>query len=220
MEFEDLSEKIAKLAGDYQYREPPDALVKLQEVITNFLRAVADFFKQFRIEIPGISNTSAVGDALQITLVALGALALAALVYLAWTRMSHLNNQAKLARKGAQSLKVQLDSAGWKEQAIQFAQREKFREAVRAAHLSLLYALDEAGIIEYTPTRSNFEYYYALDSQKRLNRGFRSLTERVEEIWFGDRPAYKEDYENCMRQLETLASEIEELEPQRAEDLA
>ncbi|MBX9695707.1 MAG: DUF4129 domain-containing protein [Cyanobacteria bacterium] len=211
MPFQDISKELSKLSGEYHYHEPPDVLVKLQELISQALRAIADFLRHLHIELPGMANTSAVGDTLQIILIAVGGLCTIALVFFMWTRMRQLRLQAARARRGASSLDIELDSAGWKEQARQFHDHGKHREAVRALYLSLLQLLDEKEVLNYAPTRSNYEYFYALANSVSLQQGFRQLTDRVEVIWFGDHDAGSSDYRFCSDLLARLETEVEHL---------
>ncbi len=211
MPFQDISKELSQLSSEYQYHEPPDFLVKIQELLSQLLRAVSDFLRHLHIQVPGMANTSIVGDTLQFVLIGIGAICAIALLFFMWTRMKQLNMQAARARRGATSLDLELDSAGWKGQAREFHRHGKYREAIRSLYLSLLHLLDEKEVLNYAPTRSNYEYFYALTDSRSLQLGFRSLTDRVELVWFGDHDARDVDYRFCLETLTRLEAEVEQL---------
>lgn len=208
MDLQDVSPQLQKLASEFQYKDPPDFLIRLQELISYLLRALADFLKQFKIMIPGMTDTSAVGDVMQIVIIAIGAICLTAILVMMSSRMKQLNEQAQLARRGALSLEEILDSAGWKQKAEEFAKEKLFKDACRALYLSIIYLLDEKKILAYAPTRSNYEYWYALSGKEQMQKGFRRLADVVEEIWFGNHHALEEDYEECLKQSGGLEEDI------------
>lgn len=213
MEFKDVTATIQEVAGGYQYKDPPDFLLKLQEVITYLWRMVSDFLKHLRLTIPGFANSSAVADLMQMLLIGAGVLCFLAILVFAWSKMSQLRAAENLAKRGAQSTDIDLDSRGWKAKAEELAAAGHFREAVRALYLSLIYLMDEKGIIDFAPTRTNYEYYYALTTSRPLQKGFRRMADRVEEIWFGNHPAEQNDFQACNDLLSSLESEVAAVAP-------
>jgi hypothetical protein len=122
--------------------------------------------------------------------------------------MKQLRDQAQLAKRGVSSLEEILDSAGWKQKAQELAQKRLFKDACRALYLSVIYALDEKRILPFAPTRTNYEYWYALAGKESLQRGFRRLADLVEIMWFGNHHAQMEDYDDCVRLSTGLEEEI------------
>ncbi len=207
MDYKDVKPQLEKLAGEFQYKDPPDFLVQLQELSSYILRAIADFLRQFRIILPGSADTSAVGNLMQIVIVVVGVICLAAVLFVTFSKMKLLKEQAQLAKRGALSLEEMLDSNGWQERAATMAQQKNFGEACRALYLSIIYRLDESKILPFSPTRSNYEYWYALSGKEGLQRGFRRLSDMVEIMWFGDHEASEDDFIYCQRLFTTLESE-------------
>jgi hypothetical protein len=218
MDFQDVSPQLEKLASEFNYKDPPDFLVRLQELISYVLRAIADFLKQFKISIPG-TDTSAVGNIMQIVLVILGAICLFITLFLMFRRMKHLQEQAQLAKRGALSLEEILDSAGWKQKAEELAKARLFKDACRAVYLSVIYLLDEKQVLNFAPTRTNYEYYYALSGKESLQRGFRRLSDLVEVMWFGNYIAEENDFNDCMQLSETIERDVTQWIP-KAETIA
>lgn len=218
MEFKDVTATIQEVASGYQYKDPPDFLVKLQEIVTYLWRLVADFLKHLRLTIPGFANSSAVADLMQMLLIGAGALCFLAILVFAWSKMSQLQAAEKLAKRGAQSIDINLDSHGWKAKAAELASAGHHKEAVRALYLSLIYLMDEKGIIDFAPTRTNYEYYYALSTSRPLQKGFRTMADRVEEIWFGNHPAKQSDFQACKELLTSLESEVAAVAPAELPD--
>ncbi len=207
MDFQDVSPQLEKMASEFTYKDPPDFLVRLQELVSYVLRAIADFLKQFRISIPG-TDTSAVGNLMQLLLVILGAVCVIVILVLMFKRMRHLREQAQIAKRGALSLEEILDSAGWKQRAEELAKARLFKDACRAVYLSVIYLLDEKQVLNFAPTRTNYEYYYALSGKDSLQRGFRRLSDLVEIMWFGNYVAEENDFKDCMQLSETIERDV------------
>lgn len=209
MEFQDVSPQLEKLSSEFQYKDPPDFLIRLQELVSYVMRAVADFLKQFKISLPGMADTSAVGNVMQVLIVIIGIICLAAVLYLMSSRMKQLRAQADLAKRGALSLEEILDSKGWMQKSEELARERLFKDACRAVYLSVIYALDEKKILAYAPTRSNYEYFYALHGKTGLQTGFRKLADIVEELWFGNLHAGAEEYDTCVALSSSLSKDID-----------
>ncbi|HEY9791865.1 MAG TPA: DUF4129 domain-containing protein, partial [Candidatus Obscuribacterales bacterium] len=62
---------------------------------------------------------------------------------------------------------------------------------------------------QFAPTKTNYEYSYALAQHPDLQKGFRQLAELVEVIWFGNKEADKTDFQQSMSWLVELNGEIE-----------
>jgi hypothetical protein len=114
----------------------------------------------------------------------------------------------KLSRQYAESAII-LDYAGWKKQAQELAAAKNWKEACRASYMAALRLLDEAKIVEFAPTRTNYEYWYALAPQsKPLAVAFRKLAQMVEVIWFGNKIAAADDLEQSLQSLRNLEVEV------------
>jgi hypothetical protein len=59
------------------------------------------------------------------------------------------------------------------------------------------------------PTRTNYEYWYALARHKPIAVAFRQIADIVEESWFGYHEASKSDYEQCLQLLQQAESELD-----------
>lgn len=208
MQFKDVNEELAKLAGQYDYKKPPDFLVKIQEWISDLLRMILDFLKGFNVVLPQ-AETGIVGDLVQAALLLSGLTCLVLLIVFMFRRFARLRVQSIQDKGGATIVEENLDSKGWKSQADQYAGESKWKEACRCLYLSLLHGLDEKGILSYNPTRSNYEYWYALANRSPLQSGFRRLADIVELVWFGNQTACKDDFIECTR----LVGEMEKAEP-------
>ena len=73
------------------------------------------------------------------------------------------------------------------------ARTEAYRDALRALYLACLSELDANGLIDYDPTKTNWQY------QRKMPRGpvrehFRGLTEIFDRVWYGETEPSREDY--------------------------
>ncbi len=216
----DIAPEIAAVADNYQYKKPPDLLLQVQEWIDKAWRFLADLLSSLKMHMPGMADTNVVGNIMQILVLLVGGLCLFVIVYFAMRRMGQLSAQAKLAKKGQSAAYRLLDAAGWKAEAETLAKNEDWREACRALYMSSLRALHESAVIEFAPTRTNYEYWYALEPRSQhLARTFRALANQVELVWFGNKQAGADDYraigeylskveEECNSVRATIASEV------------
>lgn len=201
----DIELEIAAVAARYHYPKPPDFLIRLQEWIQIALRWLSDLFSSFRIILPGLTDTSSVSNVMQILLFLSGVLCAAAIIYFCWTAMTQLSVQRTLARKEQQTALRLLDAAGWRQEAEALAAGRKWKEACRALYLSSLRVFHERKILEFMPTRTNYEYWYALGHHQLLAQEFRHLADRVELVWFGNRLADSSDYDRCRELLDEIS---------------
>ena len=205
MSQKDVRPYLEELAKEYDFQETPEFILRIQELITEISRWINDLLKHLRIPVPGDTNTSGIADILQFALIITGALCLVIVAILSIRKLNKIKQKAKLEFKVAEAIEEELDSKGWRLRAEQLASDSHWSKACRALYLSLLYMLDENEILSYTPTRSNYEYWYALSSYKQLQAPFRELVNLVDLIWFGDYQASRSDYSTCERLLNEIA---------------
>lgn len=198
MSKKDVSPVLKELSDKYDFQETPEVIVKLQEFMAEISRIINDFLKALKFPSYGDANTSAFSDVLQLVVVVLGVLCLIAVSIAAFRRMSSIKEKSKLEFKGADEIEEELDSKGWRKRADELASNNNWSKACRALYLSVLYMFDEKEILTFTPTRSNYEYWYALSSKKTLQGGFRELADLVDLIWFGEYTATNGDYRTCL----------------------
>lgn len=196
------------MSGDYQFKEPPQILVLAQDFLAKILRNIIDFLRQFRIDLPDVADTKAVGDIMQVLIICAMVVVIGLVLFTLYMRLSDLQRQAQLAKVGLTAGLDILDSKAWKLKAKEHADNLNWREACRAVYMSSLYLMDENSILKFVATRTNYEYYYALSSFKKLRQPFRDLVNIVEGIWFGNDTATKTEYENCLEELTKIESEI------------
>lgn len=208
MKYQDVSKALTEMSGNYQFKDPPQILVSLQDFVAKMLRNLVDFLRQFKIDFGDIADTKSVGNVMQIIIVAGMVVVLIMVVYTLSRRFKDLQKQAQLARVGLASGMEILDSKAWKLRAQEYAQNQNWKDACRAVYMSSLYLMDENSVLSFVATRTNYEYYYALSSFKKIRQPFRELVNIVERIWFGDETAEASDYDDCIKFLNEMESEI------------
>jgi hypothetical protein len=209
MNFSEIYPQIAQVAMSYNYKKPPDLLVKIQEWIEKALRWLSDWLNSIQIKVPGLTDSRMASTVLQVILWLIGAVCLVLLLVALWNHLKHLKLQTQLARKGQTISGQLLDASAWRSEGQRLAAGGNFKEACRASYFSALRLLDEKKIVEFSPTRTNYEYWYALAKTKILAQDFRSLSYLVEMVWFGNRQADKADYEESISLLKLIESEAE-----------
>jgi len=217
----DIAPEIAAVAGKYNYKKPPDLLIQMQEWVDKAWRFVTDLLSSLRINMPGMADTNVVGNIMQILIFLVGALCLLVIVFFAIKRMGQLSAQAQLAKKGQSAAYRLLDAQGWKQEASALAEKNDWREACRALYMSSLRTMHENAVIEFAPTRTNYEYWYALAPRSEmLARAFKSLANQVELVWFGNKQASPEDYKQIGENLQKLEEECHFIRETTAREIA
>ncbi len=211
MEFKDISSQIADVASRYHYHTPPELLVYLQEMLSRILRFVKDLLEQLHLFNSDFSDTRMVGNLMQVLLYAAGTLCALVIIYLVFMRMTKLTQLSRLARAGASGSEMLLTSQGWLAEANSLAQKEHYKSACRAAYLSFLRLLDEQKIAPFSPTRTNYEYWYQLSKSREIQVAFRNLADVVELVWFGNKQAERADFERCLELIESARPAVDKL---------
>ena len=74
----------------------------------------------------------------------------------------------------------------WAGLADELAARGEYREAIRHLYLALLSTLHRGGVIDYEPTRSNWDYLATSKGGSAQKSAFRELTRRFDFAWYGN----------------------------------
>ena len=205
MNFPDISHQIEQVASGYRYNKPPDFLLTIQELVARFLRVLNDLLNMFNIHVPGLTDSRMVSNVMQVLLVIGGVVCLVLLVIVIAGRLRQVrlnNDTTKILGSGANIL---LTAKDWQEESERLASAGQWREACRALYFSFLRLLHEREILQFSATRTNYEYFYALVRKKELAEIFKTLAGLVESAWFGNYTADRDDHERC-KQLVTQAN--------------
>jgi len=204
MEFKNISHDLEAIAKNYDYRQPPDILLKLQDLLAYINRFLRDLFSLLKLPQFGNADSRGVATLMQILVVAAGVVAVVMILLLVASRMRTLQAQRKIALGSIVVGDSPLDSTGWLKLAQELDAKQSYREACRAVYMSVLHLLDERNVVAFSATRSNYEYFYALKRMQGVAPSFRNLVDNVEYIWFGDKVASADDYRYCLEQLRVL----------------
>jgi Domain of unknown function (DUF4129) len=104
--------------------------------------------------------------------------------------------------------------------AREAAARGDFREAVHSAYWAGITRLQETGALPHDRTKTPREYLRLVDSQvhgaevdghvaEDYKKPLTALTSRLERIWYANRMARLEDFDDTLRQLEALGCSLE-----------
>ncbi len=91
------------------------------------------------------------------------------------------------------------------EQAAAYAAGGDFPAALRALYLASLVALDRGRLIEYEPSKTNWQYIRALPPGE-LRQSFAAFTRIFDRTWYGHAPATADDYAQCRALAERISS--------------
>jgi hypothetical protein len=108
----------------------------------------------------------------------------------------------------------------WIHAAREAAARGDFREAVHSAYWAGITRLEETGTLPRDRTKTPREYLRLIDTRPRgtevddpvaqdYKKPLTALTSRLERIWYANRMARLEDFDDSLRQLEALGCSLE-----------
>jgi hypothetical protein len=105
----------------------------------------------------------------------------------------------------------------WVHAAHDAAKRGDYREAVHSAYWAGVARLEDAGLLPQDRTKTPREYLRLVDTPapgplapaKTHREPLAALTSRLEKVWYANRDAHPEDYQDSLRQLEALGCTLE-----------
>jgi len=213
-QFPDLHGVITKVADQYHFPPTPQFLTDAQYNLAALLREIAQMFEKI-FGHSGIReiNSIAASNVLRGILTFIGVSSFLFLVYALFIRLIALEAQAKRAKSKFEGERL-LSAYDYRNEASIRANHGDWRNACRFIYLSSLRLLDEENVLPFNSARSNYEYWYALASRPPLQRSFRGLANIFDAIWFGNFPASRENYGECLNYLveieQTLLSALPE----------
>jgi hypothetical protein len=129
-------------------------------------------------------------------------------VLLTWWVMVRLRRQAALPRTAVEAAAPTAPSArGWQRwlaEAEGFAQEGRWREAVHHVYWAAISRLEAHGLWPADRARTPREYLRLLRADHALEPDLRGLTRSFELIWYGNRPAAAEQYQDARARMEKL----------------
>ncbi|HEX4546299.1 MAG TPA: DUF4129 domain-containing protein [Candidatus Acidoferrum sp.] len=105
----------------------------------------------------------------------------------------------------------------WIRAAREAASRGDFREAVHSVYWAGIVRLEDAGVVPQDRTKTPREYLRMvaepapgeLGSRPAHHEPLAALTSRLERVWYANRGAGPEDFQESLRQLEALGCHLE-----------
>jgi Domain of unknown function (DUF4129) len=207
-QFRDLHTSIADVSQHYHFQEMPGVVSNLQEWISNAIRWLADLLARLFSLSPMASDTRVFGDVMKHLWYIVGFLcALALILVIAKRTWDTLKGSAGKAGTVEGVTRI-MTGSDWKKEADKLAEQSNWRLSCRALYMATLRTFDEAGVLSFGPSRTNYEYWYALKKEKEIQKHFRELADFIDESWFGNRTVAQADYKKCSTLLTDIEQEI------------
>lgn len=208
MGFRDISKEISDVAADYHFTKPPAMVEDLVTFLARVLRGALEWLRDVFQHSGGVMDSRGMSFLLQLGLYIIAGAGLVWLVIVLVKRAQTAEAANARGTKGATTVEEILDGEGWQRQAEKLAATKDYKGACRALYLSLLQKLDENGIAQFAPTKTNYEYSYSLAKFPEIQREFKELANRVEVIWFGNKEADADDFDQSRNQLQGMDPQI------------
>lgn len=108
----------------------------------------------------------------------------------------------------ARSTALQTNPAALREEAMKLAQQGEYRSAVRYLYLSMLYELQERGLLQLNAPSTNSEYLQRLRPVVALYPTILYLTRRFEQFWYGEISPSDLDFQEFVAHYQTARSTL------------
>ena len=212
-QFRDLHASIADVSQHYHFQEMPGVVNNLQEWMTNAIRWLADLLSRLFSLSPMASDTRGFGDLMKHIWYVVGFLCALALILVIVKRTYDMLRGVAGKAGTVQGVTRIMNSGEWKREADKLAEQSNWRMACRALYMSTLRLFDEASVLSFGPSRTNYEYWYALKKEKEIQKHFRELADFIDESWFGNRDVGQTDFKKCSSLLTEIETEISKRPP-------
>lgn len=195
------------LAGsDFAGVRPPSALEILRQ-------RIAAWFDRILYKLFGSISRHPVGGQILFWLLLTAGVAFVAL----WTFRFVSTRESKNSLKAMPSIASTRSWQEWVRAARQAATRGDFREAIHSTYWAGIAHLEEKGTLPRDRTKTPREYLRLLNAARSSETSslqthkepLRTLTSRLERIWYANRVASSEDFNDSLRQLEALGCHLE-----------
>jgi hypothetical protein len=213
----EIGKDIIEVAKNYHFTKPPAVVEDFMDWLARFVRAALQWFHDLMAPHGNPLDSRNLSNLLQIGVYVITAAALVWLVVLLYRKALATNSVEGKGTKGATVVEELFDAEGWSRQAEKLAVSGDYKGACRATYLSLLQKLHENEIAIFAPAKTNYEYSYSLSKYPAVQASFKELAERVETIWFGNKEAEKEDYDQSKEQVGGMDVEIRRIGAIKAE---
>ncbi|MBX7223632.1 MAG: DUF4129 domain-containing protein [Blastocatellia bacterium] len=81
---------------------------------------------------------------------------------------------------------------------LECARKGEFRQAIRKVYIALLFEMDQREVIRIEPGLTNREYLNAVRRQTRLYPPMSDMTNRFDEVWYGQMTSSQDDYQQFL----------------------
>ncbi|MBY0359031.1 MAG: DUF4129 domain-containing protein [Candidatus Obscuribacterales bacterium] len=213
MEYKNITPEIEAVSHAYQGAYTPEFLVQIQNFLYELWRLFIVWLNSLQGPEAGPVDSTPLSNFLQILLYLAGAVGLVALIFIATKRWQNIRKIQKNAVHGASAIEKISDFQSLKIEAQIYAKKGDFKLACRALYLSLLQLLHESKIVQFAPTKTNYEYTYMLAAKPLMKERFKQIANLIELVWFGDREAGKDDYDLCLQLVVAAENDLREIRP-------
>jgi hypothetical protein len=177
------------------YRRPEFRGPESSGWLHEFLSSIVEWFGALRVAAPPLFWLLLITCVLLLCLL---------LFWVGWRvrRAFYLGERAGREKADAQR-RVRL-SADYAAEARRQAERGDFTEAIRCLFLSLIYHFDESGRVGLQRAYTNHEYLELVAAQPEVRDGLRLFVDTLDEHWYGQRPAGRDQYQDCLALYERI----------------
>lgn len=212
----DISEALEKVrqSGEFSDQTVTENTNKMSSMLDNIMDYLSELRKNFMEWLnslfPSIDiQSNGYGD-LIINVIAwvLVVICVIALFVLLYKLLEHYRKTEKDELKAIINLDTgTLDSESWLDLAKNCAQKAEYRDACRAVYMSLIFTLDEKGIIKYDNAKTNLEYLQTVKNKAELYAPLKQVVNIFEYLWYGKHKGSEEDYNSCIGFYDKVVNE-------------
>ncbi len=188
----EVRQHVDEILARHEFREFADQDNKaLRDLFERFFRWLEEIFESE--EDTATREPSGMPAIPPWVLIALALLGLLLIASYAYSKRRIVQHTGATSRQQTQAILAQ-EPTSFLDEATRLAQGGDPRAALRALYVATLVTLDRARLIEFDPTRTNWQYLRGMP-RGEVRDAFAAFTRLFDHKWYGHEPTTMEDYE-------------------------
>lgn len=204
LEKEEFDRVVSQVLKKPEYRHLNHNYLDIAEKIRNMIKEWIEAWLEKLFNAGEKLNTSAFGISNGIVII--GAILLVIFVIMLFLSMRKIVGKNKKVKTiYGEEINSTTTAEGLRDKAREYENHGNYREAIRISFISLLLKMSEKNLLYLDETKTNSEMTEALRNNGFAYIGlFQSLTYLFNEVWFGHKRIYEDDYSLWERNMDEL----------------
>lgn len=201
---EEFDKAVSQVLNKAEYRRLNRDYIDITDRIRNMIKEWIEVWLEKFFNVGDKLGTSAFGISNGIVIV--GAIVLVILVIALFLSMRKIVGKNKKVKTiYGEEINSTTTAEGLRDKAREYKNHGNYREAIRISFISLLLKMSEKNLLYLDETKTNGEMVSMLENNGFAYSGlFKNLTYLFNEVWFGHKKIYEDEYSIWEMKMEEL----------------